>query len=137
MSVLKLNCLYNYLFYVYLLCTSILFFGFETMFWLEHLSFLGFWPMWLVLWMPNISVCETFSPIHKFEVEKTKCVAFFVLEAFDFDRGDQFDGQWRPLRAQMDLEKNQRVSAFKKKLIFFSVKSKYLGIEFRIFKKLY
>ena len=64
--------------------------------------------------MPNISVCETFSPIHKFEVEKTKCVAFFVLEAFDFDRGDQFDGQWRPLRAQMDLEKNQRVSAFKK-----------------------
>ena len=60
--------------------------------------------MWLVLWMPNISVCETFSPIHKFEVEKTKCVAFFVLEAFDFDRGDRFDGQWRPLQAQMDLE---------------------------------
>ena len=63
--------------------------------------------MWLVLWMPNISVCETFSPIHKFEVEKMKCVAFFVLEAFDFDKGDRFDGQWRPLRAQMDLEKTK------------------------------
>ena len=82
--------------------------------------------MWLVLWMPNIFVCETFSPIHKFEVEKRMCVAFFVLEAFDFDKGDRFDGQWRPLRAQMDLEKTKGL-----------VKSKYLGTKLRIFKKLY
>ena len=89
--------------------------------------------MWLVLWMPNISVCETFSPIHKFEVEKRMCVAFFVLEAFDFDKGDRFDGQWRPLRAQMDLEKTKGLVCFKK----YSVKSKYLGSKLRIFKKLY
>ena len=83
--------------------------------------------MWLVLWMPNIFVCETFSPIHKFEVEKRMCVAFFVLEAFDFDKGDRFDGQWRPLRAQMDLEKT--------KGLVNSVKSKYLGTKLRIFKR--
>ena len=73
--------------------------------------------MWLVLWMPNIFVCETFSPIHKFEVEKRMYVAFFVLEAFDFDKGDRFDDQWRPLRAQMDLEKTKGlVCIYKEKL---------------------
>lgn len=58
--------------------------------------------MWLFLWMPSISVCETAFPVRKFEAGKMKSAVFSSLVGSDFDRGGQH-GVRVPLLAQKGL----------------------------------
>ena len=76
--------------YFYISFTSILFCDFETKFSLERPSFSSFSLKLPFLSMPNIFACETFSPAHKFEVGRTRFLAFSFSVEFDFDMDDQF-----------------------------------------------
>ena len=70
--------------------TSTWFFGFGTKFWLGRLSSWDSWPMWPSQWMPSISACGTFSPVHRSEALRKMYEVSSASGAFGSGTGDRF-----------------------------------------------